>query len=78
MVSYGVRVEGGCETTVDVTVSGGPVAYNTARAIANAICRTNAGAVVAVLRDGRVTERYEGQKVERVEVRRVVGRRTRT
>jgi hypothetical protein len=75
--SYGVKVESGCDTTVACTVTGGPEAYNTARAIAHAVCRINVGAVVAVLRNGRVTERYESRAIRGVEVFRSGPRRTR-
>lgn len=71
MTSYSVSIESGCETQVTVSVVGGPAAYNTARAMAVAIARVNPGACVAVSRDGRVTERYEGKTQPSVVVRRV-------
>lgn len=74
-VTYGVRIDNEYETAIDVTVSGGPAAYNTARQIAQAVAKINPGAVVAVLRDGRVTERYAGERIAAVVVRRIRGRR---
>jgi hypothetical protein len=75
MTSYGVRVESGCDTTVEVTVSGGPEAYNTARAMAHGIARINVGAVVVVTRGGRVTERYTSRAIPGVQVVRAGPRR---
>jgi hypothetical protein len=77
MTIYGVTIESGAETVVDCKVQGGPEAYNTARAIAHGVARVYPGAIVAVLRNGRPTERYSGERTTTVKVCRVIGRRSR-
>jgi hypothetical protein len=69
---YSVTIE--YSDTVAVSVADSPTAYNTARAIAVAIAKANAGAVVELDR-GHCVERYIGEKTSAVVVRRCGARK---